>query len=113
MVPHIHTFDSDGDNNMLIIDADPVKSKQDSVGDSNPSLASSSLQRQPPPTFEESIADHVLHFPQDDSLNFAQESGEEPPAFAPYDAHFFTSRSGDTISHDSHLNDDGMLPSSF
>lgn len=92
---------------MLIIDADPVKSKQDSAEDSNPSLASSSLQRQPPPTFEESIADHVLHFPQDDGLNFAQEGGEEPPAFAPYDAHFFTSRSGDTISHDSHLNDDG------
>lgn len=98
---------------MLIIDADPVESKQDSVGDSSPSLASSSLQRQPPPTFEESIADHVLHFPQADSLNFAPEGGEEPPAFAPYDANFFTSRSGDTISHDSHLNDDGMLSSSF
>ncbi|KAG1862256.1 hypothetical protein F4604DRAFT_1786784 [Suillus subluteus] len=91
---------------MLIIDADPVHSKQDSVRDSNPSLASSSLQ-QPPPTFEESVADHVLHFPQGDSLNFPQEGGEEPPAFAPYDAHFFTSRSGDIISHDSHLNDDG------
>ncbi|KAG1757604.1 hypothetical protein EDB19DRAFT_1658117 [Suillus lakei] len=91
---------------MLIIDADPVEFKQDPVEDPILSRASSSLQ-QPPPTFEESVADHVLHFPQDDDLNLAQEDGEEPPAFAPYDAHFFTSRSGDIISHDSHLNDDG------
>ncbi|KAG2159835.1 uncharacterized protein EDB93DRAFT_1244610 [Suillus bovinus] len=92
---------------MLIIDAeDPVKSKQDLIGGSNPSLASSSLQ-QPPPTFEESVADNVLHLPENDNLNFAHEDDEEPPAFAPYDAHFFTSRSGDIISHDPHLNDDG------
>ncbi|KAG1881628.1 hypothetical protein C8R48DRAFT_681714 [Suillus tomentosus] len=92
---------------MLIIDAeDSVTFKQDSVGGSNPSVASSSLQ-QPPPTFEESVADHVLHLPQNDDLNFEQEGGAEPPAFAPYDAQFFTSRSGDIISHDAHLNDDG------
>lgn len=92
---------------MLIIDAeDSVKFKQDSVGGSNPSVASSSLQ-QPPPTFEESVADHVLHLPHNDDLNFEQEGGAEPPAFAPYDAQFFTSRSGDIISHDAHLNDDG------
>ncbi|KAG0708832.1 hypothetical protein DFH29DRAFT_842510 [Suillus ampliporus] len=89
---------------MLIIDVDPVKSKQDTVFDDDPSRASSSVQ-QPPPTFEESAGDHVLHFSQDDP--FAPVGGDEPPAFAPYDAHFFTSHSGNIISHDPHLNNDG------
>ncbi|KAG2154818.1 hypothetical protein DEU56DRAFT_770605 [Suillus clintonianus] len=91
----------------MLIDTDIVKSKQDSVEDSNPSRAPSSLQ-QPPPTFEESVADHVLHFSEDDILNSTQQQGgEDPPDFSPYNAQFFTSHSGDIISHDPHLNDDG------
>jgi len=80
-----------------------TKNKQYPVPD-NPHATSSASA---PPTFEESARDHVLQFSQDDT--FTPAGGEEPPPFVPYDAQFFTSHSGDIISHDSHLNDDGML----
>jgi len=95
---------------MLLIDTEQVKDKRDAVPDSSPQYATSSASalQHPPPTFEESAADHVLQFSQDDT--FAPVGGEQPPAFTPYDANFFISNSGDIISHDLHLNDDGTLP---
>jgi hypothetical protein len=35
------------------------------------------------------------------------EGGEEPPEFTPYQAEHWVSRSGEIISHDRHLNEDG------
>ncbi|KAH7916448.1 hypothetical protein BJ138DRAFT_1131958 [Hygrophoropsis aurantiaca] len=71
---------------MILIDPQPK------VPDNNflvetPDASSTSA---PPPTFEESAADHV-----------------EPPAFAPYEAKYSVSNSGAVISHDPHLNEDG------
>ncbi|KAF8846352.1 hypothetical protein BDN67DRAFT_961073 [Paxillus ammoniavirescens] len=56
-----------------------------------------------PPAFEESSRDRVLL--QDET--YAPPGGEEPPAFTPYNASYFTSGVGDVISHDPHLNEDG------
>lgn len=57
----------------------------------------------PPPSFHESGGDVVVVF---DELTFP-EGGEEPPEFTPYEAEHWVSRSGEIISHDSHLNEDG------
>ena len=55
-----------------------------------------------PPTFEES-ADHVVLdlSPQPNTL-------DSPPEFAPYEADFFTLKNGWIVSHDPHLNQDGL-----
>ncbi|KAF9229254.1 hypothetical protein BS17DRAFT_771235 [Gyrodon lividus] len=58
------------------------------------------------PAFQESSGDRILlHFSQDET--YAPPGGEEPPAFTPYNASYFTSGVGDVISHDPHLNEDG------
>lgn len=94
---------------MLINTEELDKNKQNIVPDSNNPYATSSASafHQPPPTFDESVGDHVLQFSQDDTCTPV--GGEEPPPFVPYDAQFFTAHSGDIISHDPHLNDDGMF----
>jgi len=56
----------------------------------------------PPPTFEQS-ADHVV-------LDF---SPDAPPQFTPYQANFFKLSNGWIISHDPHLNQDGLSPQSL
>jgi hypothetical protein len=91
----------------MLLDTEQNKGKQYPVPDNTHATSSASALQQPPPTFEESAGDHVLQFSQDET--FTPVGGEEPPPFVPYDAHFFTSHSGDIISHDPHLNDDGML----
>lgn len=60
----------------------------------------------PPPVFEDSVHDPVLHV--SDSEVVVPLGGEEPPTFAPYEASYFTSGNGSVISHDPHLNEDGM-----
>ena len=62
----------------------------------------------PPPSFEESARDRPTTF--DDAADSFSESagGDEPPEFTPYDAEHWISRCGDIISHDSHLNEDGV-----
>ncbi|OAX44267.1 hypothetical protein K503DRAFT_789010 [Rhizopogon vinicolor AM-OR11-026] len=92
----------------MLIGAEEIgKNKQYlvSVNDNPHATSSASASHQPPPTFEESVGDHILQFSQDDT--FTPVGGEQPPPFVPYDANFFTSHSGDIISHDPHLNDDG------
>jgi hypothetical protein len=58
-----------------------------------------------PPTFEES-ADHVVldSSPPPNPLGF----DDSPPEFAPYEADFFTLKNGWIVSHDPHLNQDGL-----
>ena len=61
----------------------------------------------PPPSFEDSetAGDGSAAF--DDAGDSCPVGGDEPPEFTPYDAEHCISRSGEVISHDSHLNEDG------
>jgi hypothetical protein len=59
----------------------------------------------PPPSFDESGGDAVLVF--DEVVDAIPEGGEEPPEFTPYEAEHWVSTSGEIISHDHHLNEDG------
>lgn len=58
-----------------------------------------------PPPFEASTSDPVLQVSESEIL--VPRGGEDPPAFAPYEASYFTSGDGSLISHDPHLNEDG------
>lgn len=65
-----------------------------------------------PPPFEQSAGDPVvLHFSQHET--YTAPGGEDPPEFAPYDASYFISGTGDVISHDPHLNEDGTSKARF
>jgi hypothetical protein len=60
-----------------------------------------------PPSFEESAAHLVVTF--NDTADAFPEGGEEPPPdFTPYEAEHWVSWGGDIISHDPHLNEDGV-----
>jgi hypothetical protein len=59
----------------------------------------------PPPTFRESRGDAVVVL--DEVTEAFPEGGKEPPQFTPYEAEHWESRSGEIISHDQHLNEDG------
>lgn len=59
----------------------------------------------PPPSFHESGGDVILVF--DEVADAFAEGGEGPPEFTPYTAEHWVSRSGEIISHDRHLNEDG------
>ena len=61
----------------------------------------------PPPSFEESAGHAVISF--DGVVDTFPAGGEEPPEFTPYEAEHWVSRGGDIISHDPHLNEDGVL----
>lgn len=60
----------------------------------------------PPPSFEESTGHAVISF--DSVVDTFPAGGEEPPEFTPYEAEHWVSRGGDIISHDPHLNEDGV-----
>lgn len=75
---------------------------------------------EPPPPFEEStplihFADAVDAVPSSSGVsNFPSSFNLDadlvaPPEFSPYHADYFENESGDIISHDPHLNTDGML----
>lgn len=89
---------------MIIIDNDSkgvsANTPQDSQG--SPSDAA-------PPSFDESV-DHVM-------LDFSQRNapgGEDsPPEFTPYEADYFKAKNGCIISHDPHLNEDGLYLGMF
>ena len=59
-----------------------------------------------PPSFEESAGHTIVTF--HDAVDNFPAGGEEPPEFTPYEAEHWVSRSGDIISHDPHLNEDGV-----
>jgi hypothetical protein len=64
----------------------------------------------PPPSFEESVGNTSTAF--DDAADSSPTGGDEPPDFTPYDAEHWISGS-EIISHDSHLNEDGVWCSSL
>ena len=61
----------------------------------------------PPPSFEESAGHVVVDLGTVDDIFPA--GGEDPPEFTPYDAEHWVTKSGEIISHDRHLNEDGVL----
>lgn len=79
---------------MVIIDSSKQRDQQ----------AEASVSSLPPP-FEASISDPALQVSESEIL--MPHGGEDPPAFAPYEASYFTSSDGALISHDPHLNEDG------
>ena len=54
-----------------------------------------------PPSFEQATEDRLLPDPPQQ---------DPPPAFSTYTASFFTAGNGAIVSHDHHLNEDGMCP---
>jgi len=85
--------------------------KKDPSGTSAPSLDRPSTSTISPPSFEESTGIHAPSYSSQfgSSDLFIPQGGEEPPPeFTPYEAEFFVSGdSGDIVSHDRHLNQDG------
>lgn len=61
----------------------------------------------PPPSFQESGGDVVLVFDEVADAFPERSEDSEPPVFTPYVAEHWVSRSGEIISHDHHLNEDG------
>jgi hypothetical protein len=49
----------------------------------------------------------ALHFLQE-GADWIQDGGEQPPEFTPYEAQHWVNADGDVVSHDPHLNEDGM-----
>ena len=49
----------------------------------------------------------TLHFLQEDA-DWIRDGGEQPPEFTPYEAQHWVNADGDVVSHDPHLNEDGM-----
>lgn len=60
----------------------------------------------PSPSFEESVGHVVVSF--DDAVDTFPAGGEDPPEFTPYEAEYLVSGNGDIVSHDPHLNEDGV-----
>jgi hypothetical protein len=66
---------------------------------------------EPPPSFEQSTADPVFDF-DDNDFSIPGGGEEPPPDFTPYNAEYSVAWNGNIISHDPHLNRDGLsLPS--
>ena len=85
---------------MLVKDQPPEEPTSRPLDEPGPSAA-------PPPTFEESAGHILIDFDQTDAV--IPGGGEDPPpAFTPYTAEFFVSNDGAIITHDPHLNEDGM-----
>ena len=75
-----------------------------------PGLPGSSHQVAPPPSFEETVGTTSSVVDELNSNTYAPPGGEElPPAFVPYEAEYWENDDGTIISHDPHLNEDGMV----
>jgi len=64
------------------------------------------------PPFQAGRGDHAggstaLQSLQDDG-HWIQDGGEPPPEFTPYEAEHWVNADGNVVSHDPHLNEDGM-----
>lgn len=62
---------------------------------------------EPPPPFQDTERHGAIDIDSNDET-YAPEGGEEPPPdFTPYEAEFMVSGTGNIVSHDPHLNQDG------
>ena len=92
----------------MIITSDSKKEEAQTLVDvSDPNAPRSSTSAEAPPPFEETES----HPDNQALVNYdgIPGSDEPPPDFAPYEAEFFETGSGDIVSHDKHLNEDGTL----
>lgn len=86
----------------------PASSKADIAALESDAAGPSNAHEDPPPAFEDIEEDtHLLS-------DFTQPPNPDgvsgpPPVFSHYEADFFTVGDGDIVSHDPHLNTDGML----
>ncbi|KAI0252863.1 hypothetical protein BJV78DRAFT_1124070 [Lactifluus subvellereus] len=88
---------------MTLLHKNKDASEQPLLRTGNDSGASSS--GVPPPSFEESAGHVVVDL--ETIVDIFPAGGEEPPEFTPYDAEHWVTKSGEIISHDRHLNEDG------
>jgi hypothetical protein len=97
---------------MVTLDPDLLQPKQREQALVLGDTSHSSLDTVAPPPFGQSAGDPVvLHFSQHET--YTAPGGEDPPEFAPYDASYFISGTGNVISHDPHLNEDGTSEAQF
>jgi hypothetical protein len=78
---------------------------------STPLLPASQGRRSPdhPPQFQSNgptPSNNVIDIIQEDT--WPQYGGEAPPEFAPYEAQHWVNADGNIVSHDPHLNEDGL-----
>lgn len=84
----------------MIVESLPNKKQQEAQltspeSDTNDTTALEEL----PPSFEQTTEDRLLPDPPQQ---------DPPPAFSPYTASFYTAGNGAIVSHDPHLNEDGV-----
>lgn len=85
---------------------DPSTKADESEMELSSNAASSS--EQPPPSFEEASSSSAHLLVTEDQPLLGASTEEPPPDFAPYDAAYQIDKQGNIISHDSHLNEDGL-----
>jgi hypothetical protein len=90
--PIIHT---------MIVDNLPTRKQTEAQLDSSVEPHGTAALEELPPSFEQATEDRLLPEPPHQ---------DPPPAFSTYAASFFTARNGAIVSHDPHLNEDGMCP---
>ena len=84
----------------MIVDNLPTKKQAEAQLDPSEPNNTAALEELPP-SFEQATEDRLLPEPPQQ---------DPPPAFSTYTASFFTAGDGATVSHDPHLNEDGVCP---
>ena len=92
-LPLIHVY-----RIQMIVENLPNKGQNEDQLDSS-ELNNTAALEELPPSFEQATEDRLLPDPPQQ---------DPPPAFSTYTASFFTAGNGAIISHDPHLNEDGM-----
>lgn len=83
----------------MIVDNLPTKKQAESQPTPEPN--GTTALEELPPSFEQATEDRLLPDPPQQ---------DPPPAFSTYTASFFTAGNGAIVSHDPHLNEDGVCP---
>jgi len=84
----------------MIVDNLPTK-KQPEAQRASPEPNATAALEELPPSFERATEDRLLPYPPQQ---------DPPPAFSTYTASFSTAGNGAIVSHDPHLNEDGVCP---
>lgn len=84
----------------MIVDNLPTRKQAEAQLDSPGPHGAAALEELPP-SFEQATEDRLLPEPPQQ---------DPPPAFSNYTASFFTTGNGAVVSHDPHLNEDGVCP---
>lgn len=87
---------------MIVVDHEPGKTAPPPPG------AVAGPSSEPPPPFEDAATHLLIDFSQYDDPATYPQTEEPPPEFALYEAEHFDVGNGNIVSHDPHLNTDGM-----